>query len=101
MLTERCCPPIKCFQLLGSFEVPNQEFKLEKVQLAAGLAFGSGKPLASASYDKDNRISCLSLRAGHECEDHSVSRTSVCPRLSDFGLHETRELLQGNRAWCD
>lgn len=46
--------PSKSFQLLGSFEAPKQEFKMEKVQLAVGIAFGSRELLTAASYDKDN-----------------------------------------------
>lgn len=46
--------PSKSFQLLGSFEAPKQESKLEKVQFAAGIAFGSRQLHTAASYDKDN-----------------------------------------------
>lgn len=59
--TQKGVAPYKCFQLLGSFEAPNQEFKLEKVQLAAGTAFGNGELLTSASCNTDNQISCLVL----------------------------------------
>lgn len=46
--------PSKSFQVLGSFEAPKEEFKLEKVQLAVGIAFGSGELLTAVSYDKGN-----------------------------------------------
>lgn len=46
--------PSKSFQLLGSVEAPKQGFKLEKVQLAVGIAFGSRELLTAGSYDKDN-----------------------------------------------
>lgn len=86
MCTQKGVAPYKCFQLLGSFEDPNQEFKLEKVQFAAGTAFGNRELLTSASYDTDNQISCLALRADCcECEDCRV-RTCVCLFLSDFSL---------------
>lgn len=86
--TRKGVAPSKRFQLLGSFEAPNQEFKLGKVQLAAGIAFRNGKPLASVSYNKDNRISCLAPQAGRcEREDYCVRRTRVCLFLSDFGLY--------------
>lgn len=37
MCTQKGVAPNTCLQLLGSFEAPNQEFKPEKVQLAAGI----------------------------------------------------------------
>lgn len=46
--------PSKSFQLLGSFDASKQEFKLEKVQLAVGITYGSRELLTAASYDKDN-----------------------------------------------
>lgn len=52
--TWKAFAPSKCFQLLGSFKAPNQEFKLEKVQLVSS---SETEQLTSASYD--NRISCL------------------------------------------
>lgn len=93
--------PSKSFQLLGSFEAPNPEFKLEKVQLAVGIAFGSGVLLTGAIKIIESHALHRELTAERVRITVPGELVFACFSLILVSLILAQKPRQGSAAWWD